>query len=202
MARKRGFIPEQPGFAGFDRPEAPQGSGLVRGCATRSAREVPRRSGGGQARVMPGAGQEGAGRTAEGMAHAPVGQADLFSFPFPPLPRTVFLPEEVRLTPVAVASLGGRGGEDGFLYLVVTQGRAARLLEQGLPLSRRAPLMLTERDGVMPWLAWLNETQSEEPDAEPKVVLRVRRAMVADVLEADPDHTAAFSAPCYWLSGA
>ena len=151
---------------------------------------------------MPGAGRDGAGRTAEGMVRAPVGQADLFSFPFPPLPRTLFLPEEVRLTPVAVASLGGRVGEDGFLYLVVTQGRAARLLEQGLPLSRRAPLMLTERDGVMPWLAWLNETQSEEPDSELKVVLRVRRAMVADVLEADPDHTAAFSAPCYWLSGA
>lgn len=136
------------------------------------------------------------------MALAQVDQADLFSFPFPPLPRTVFLPEEVRLTPVAVASLGGRGGEDGFLYLVVQQGRAARLQEQGLPLSRRAPLMLTERDGVMPWLVWLSETQSEEPDSEPKVVLRVRRAMVAEVLEADPDHTAAFSAPCYWLSGA
>lgn len=192
MARKPGFIPEQTGFAGFDRVGLPQGAGRAR--ATRA--------GSGPAEAMAGPGRKCAGPAGARGALVAVCQADLFSLPLPPLPRTVFLPEEVRLSAVAVASLGGHAGEDGFLYLVVTQGRAARLLEHGLPLSRRAPLMLTERGGVVPWLAWLNDTRSEEPDTEAGAVLRLRRAMVAEALEPDPDHTAAFSAPCYWLSGA
>lgn len=220
MARKPGFIPEQPGFAGFDRVGLPQGPERVRRRAAGGGQGRTRRPGtgarAGQGAAGSGAGPESltvAGGVVAGLSHArtcaPVsgvaaadgGQADLFSLPLPPLPRTVFLPEEVRLSPVAVASLGGRSGEDGCLYLVATQVRAARLLEQGLPLSRRAPLMLTERAGVVPWLAWLSETGAEEQDAGPGVVLRLRRAMVAEMLESDPDHTAAFSAPCYWLSG-
>lgn len=218
MARKPGFIPEQPGFAGFDRVGLPQGPERVRRRAAGGGQGRSRRPGTGARAGQGGTGPESldcivAGGVVAGLSHArtgaPVsgvaaadgGQADLFSLPLPPLPRTVFLPEEVRLSPVAVASLGGRSGEDGCLYLVATQVRAARLLEQGLPLSRRAPLMLTERAGVVPWLAWLSETGAEEQDAGPGVVLRLRRAMVAEMLESDPDHTAAFSAPCYWLSG-
>ncbi|MFT8885138.1 MAG: hypothetical protein ABF946_02875 [Acetobacter papayae] len=218
MARKPGFIPEQPGFAGFDRVGLPQGPERVRRRVVGGGQGRSRRPGTGARAGQGDTGPESldcivAGRVVAGLSHArtgvPVsgvavadgGQADLFSQPLPPLPRTVFLPEEVRLSPVAVASLGGRSGEDGCLYLVATQIRAARLLEQGLPLSRRAPLMLTERAGVVPWLAWLSETGAEEQDAGPGVVLRLRRAMVAEMLESDPDHTAAFSAPCYWLSG-
>ncbi|MCX2567100.1 hypothetical protein OQ496_11625 [Acetobacter suratthaniensis] len=200
MARKPGFIPEQPGFSGFDRVAPPQGAGRARGRTGGPGRVPLRQQGGGGPGVIgPVA---AADASSVGGVLAAGCQADLFSLPLPPLPRTVFLPEEIRLSPVAVASLSGRAGEDGFLYLVETQGRAARLLEHGLPLSRRTPLMLTERGGVVPWLAWLDETRAEEQESGPGMVLRLRRAMVAEALEAEPDHTAAFCAPCYWLSGA
>lgn len=198
MARKSGFIPEQPGFSGFDLVVRPRAAGRVR--ARMGAHGVPRPRRGGGAPDKASGSASGSAPGAGGAAAGSVCQADLFTLPLPPLPRTGFLPDEVRLAPVAVASLAGRAGEDGFLYLVATEDGAARLLARGLPLSRRAPLMLTERAGVLPWLAWRTETQSGDDATGPGVVLRLRRAMVADMLEMDPDHTAAFSAPCYWLS--
>ncbi|MBO1325233.1 hypothetical protein K2X14_08105 [Acetobacter sp. TBRC 12305] len=95
---------------------------------------------------------------------------------------------------------GMQGDGDSCLYLVTTAENASAFLADGLKLSRTAPIMLTERDGIGPWLAKLAENVTDEPLC-PNVVLRLRRAMVAQALEPEPDHSAEFAARCYLLSG-
>lgn len=91
-------------------------------------------------------------------------------------------------------------GNDACLYLVTTDEEAAHFLAHGLKLSRATPIMLTERDGIGPWLAKLAENVTDEAPCS-NVVLRLRRAMVAQALEPEPDHSAEFAARCYLLSG-
>ncbi|MFT8676603.1 MAG: hypothetical protein ABF990_10475 [Acetobacter sp.] len=140
---------------------------------------------------------------------------DLFSLPLPALPRSHFTPDELRLAPVPASTLMmGRtsrpaqakgqaatgDGNDACLYLVTTDEEAAHFLAHGLKLSRATPIMLTERDGIGPWLAKLAENVTDEAPCS-NVVLRLRRAMVAQALEPEPDHSAEFAARCYLLSG-
>lgn len=127
-------------------------------------------------------------------------QADLFAQPLPPLPRSRFMPDEIRLSIVPSPEKLPADGQDAFLYMVVPQHLAQDFMVTGLPLDRRAPLMLTERSGICPWLAKTADTTTGYDEARP-VVLRLKRALVAQALEPDPDHTAEFAAVCYLLSG-
>lgn len=127
-------------------------------------------------------------------------QPDLFALPLPPLPRSHFLPDEIRLSIIPSPEKIQGGGEDSFLYMVVSPEDAQHLLATGLPLNRRAPLMLTERAGIAPWLAKITDTAACDTHITP-VVLRLKRALVAQALEQDPDHTAEFATACYLLSG-
>ncbi|MFT8551374.1 MAG: hypothetical protein ABF739_09855 [Acetobacter okinawensis] len=130
----------------------------------------------------------------------PAQQADLFALPLPPLPRSRFMPDEIRLSIVPSPEKLPADGQDAFLYMVVSQDTAQDLMATGLPLDRRAPLMLTERSGIPPWLAKTADTTMGYGEARP-VVLRLKRALVAQALEPDPDHTAEFATVCYLLSG-
>lgn len=132
--------------------------------------------------------------------HSTQQQPDLFALPLPPLPRSHFLPDEIRLSVVPAPEKIQPEGEDAFLYLVVSQDRAGHLMTTGLPINRRSPLMVTERSGIMFWLAKIADTTAGDSDTSP-VVLRFKRSLVAQALEQDPDHTAEFSTPCYLLSG-
>lgn len=130
----------------------------------------------------------------------PPQQADLFAMPLPPLPRSHFMPDEIRLSFVPSPEKIQPCGEDAFLYMVVTQNHAQHLMATGLPLDRRAPLMLTERAGICPWLAKTADTAGSDSHSMP-VVLKLKRSLVAQALELEPDHTAEFSTACYLLSG-
>ncbi len=127
-------------------------------------------------------------------------QTDLFAQPLPPLPRSHFMPEEIRLSVVPSPEKIQAGTDDGFLYTVVSQEDATHLMAHGLPLNRRAPLMLTERAGIPLWLAKITETEVYSAHSYP-AVLRLKRSLVAQALEQDPDHTAEFAISCYLLSG-
>ncbi|MDE7547675.1 hypothetical protein PY793_06715 [Acetobacter fabarum] len=127
-------------------------------------------------------------------------QTDLFALPLPPLPRSHFLPDEIRLSLVPAPEKLQSSGEDSFLYMVVSQNHAQHLITNGLPLNRHAPLMLTERGGVPSWLEKIAETTACDAHGMP-VVLRLKRSLVAQALEVEPDHTAEFATPCYLLSG-
>ena len=127
-------------------------------------------------------------------------QTDLFALPLPPLPRSHFLPDEIRLSLVPAPEKLPPAGEDCFLYMVVSQNHAQHLMATGLPLNRRAPLMLTERAGIAAWLAKTAETTACDAHNMP-VVLKLKRSLVAQALELEPDHTAEFATPCYLLSG-
>ncbi|WP_338332899.1 hypothetical protein [Acetobacter sp. LMG 32666] len=130
----------------------------------------------------------------------PPQQDDLFARPLPPLPRSRFMPDEIRLSFVPSPEKIQPCGEDAFLYMVVSQSHAQHLMATGLPLDRRAPLMLTERAGICPWLAKTADTAGGDSHNMP-VVLKLKRSLVAQALEVEPDHTAEFATACYLLSG-
>ncbi|KXV65426.1 hypothetical protein AD949_04690 [Acetobacter orleanensis] len=120
--------------------------------------------------------------------------------PRPRPPRTQFEADELRISTAPASSFSPQAAPDSWLYLVTEPDTASQFLDHGLPLRKTHPSLLTERGGVVHWLAKM----TEEPAghfAAPPVVLRVRRTMVAAWLEPDPDHSAEFSAPCYLLSG-
>ncbi|MFT8417949.1 MAG: hypothetical protein ABF636_03820 [Acetobacter sp.] len=127
-------------------------------------------------------------------------QADLFTLPLPPLPRSHFMPDEIRLSIVPSPEKIQPGVQDAFLYMVVSKNHAQHLMVSGLPLDRRSPLLLTERSGIPPWLAKTADTAACDAHMPP-VVLRLKRSLVAQALEPDPDHTAEFASICYLLSG-
>lgn len=129
-----------------------------------------------------------------------ISQTDLFALPLPPLPRSHFMPDEIRLSIVPSPEKIQPVGEDAFLYMVVSQNHAQHLMVSGLPLDRRRPLLLTERSGIPPWLAKTADTAACDTQPPP-VVLRLKRSLVAQALEPDPDHTAEFASICYLLSG-
>ncbi|ARW10694.1 hypothetical protein S101447_01623 [Acetobacter ascendens] len=127
-------------------------------------------------------------------------QTDLFSLPLLPPLRTHFLPDEIRLTRIPSLAAVYTKGADNFLYHIANASVASLLLQHGLPLNRRHPLMLTEQNGISAWLAKITE-YIEGNASEKAVILRLRRVMVEDALEPDPDHTAEFASNCYLLSG-
>mgnify|MGYP003362843115 FL=1 len=131
----------------------------------------------------------------------PATQPDLFTVP-PPRARR-------RLTYLDITALGlGRvdmgtlragTGPDGYLYHVTTQEGLDTIQARGtLVFSERAPLVLTERTGVAAWLADMME--HDAPDGPP-VIFRVRRFMVDDLLENDPDRTRGYGVSFYLLTG-
>ena len=130
----------------------------------------------------------------------PAQQADLFTLPLPPLPRLRFMPDEIRLSFVPSPEKIQPTGEDAFLYMVVSHAHAQHLMATGLPLDPRAPLMLTERAGIPPWLAKTADTTVYDTQNMP-VVLKLKRSLVAQALEPEPDHTAEFATACYLLCG-
>lgn len=127
-------------------------------------------------------------------------QTDLFSLPLLPPLRTRFLPSEIRLTRIPSLAATHAKAADGFLYHIANASMASLLLQEGLPLSKRHPLMLTEQNGISAWLAKLSEYAPDNNSAD-AVILRLRRVMIEDALEPDPDHTAEFASTCYLLSG-
>ncbi|GCD50540.1 hypothetical protein NBRC106471_2096 [Acetobacter pasteurianus subsp. pasteurianus LMG 1262 = NBRC 106471] len=127
-------------------------------------------------------------------------QTDLFSLPLLPPLRTHFLPEEIRLTRIPSLAATHTGKEGNFLYHITDAPVASALLQKGLPLNKHHPLMLTEQNGISAWLAKISE-YIQGNASEKAVILRLRRAMVEDALEPDPDHTAEFASNCYLLSG-
>ncbi|WP_140329636.1 hypothetical protein [Acetobacter tropicalis] len=130
-------------------------------------------------------------------------QTDLFSYPFPPLPtspRTHFTAEELRLSYSPPQHFTPQITPDSWLYLVSNKENAQHLLSSGVHLAKTEPLLLIERNGVCAWRDKLAEDPATAT-ASP-CVLRLRRSMVADMLEPDPDHSAEFSAECYLLTGA
>lgn len=130
-------------------------------------------------------------------------QTDLFSYPFPPPPtppRTHFTAEELRLSYSPPQHFTLHSTPDSWLYLVSNKEDAQHLLSSGVHLAKTEPLLLVERNGVCAWRDKLAEDPATAT-ASP-CVLRLRRSMVADMLEPDPDHSAEFSAECYLLTGA
>lgn len=127
-------------------------------------------------------------------------QTDLFSLPSLPLLRTHFLPDEIRLARIPSLAAIYTKEADNFLYHIADAPVASVLLQKGLPLNKRHPLMLTEQNGISPWLAKISEYMQDHA-AQEAVILRLRRVMVEDALEPDPDHTAEFASNCYLLSG-
>ncbi|WP_367160834.1 hypothetical protein ABUE34_06420 [Kozakia baliensis] len=127
-------------------------------------------------------------------------QFDLFdrppSPPPPPPPRTHISPEEAPLTLVSLREAATMAkAADQFLYMVARQDEAAIWQSEGLKLDPRAPLGLAERPAVLPWL----QREMENDADEGLCVLRVRRALLNEWLEPDPDQSAQFGAMCYLL---
>ncbi|GAJ30146.1 hypothetical protein [Acidomonas methanolica] len=108
--------------------------------------------------------------------------------------RTHLSPLEVPVTLVSLAALGSGLRPDAWLYCLCPVPQSRRLLRDGLRLDRRAPLSLLERPALFALVAMLAEAGEACPS-----ILRLRRALVQDFLEPDPDSSARAGAPCYWL---
>ncbi|MBE7620726.1 hypothetical protein GL297_14035 [Komagataeibacter sp. FXV2] len=136
----------------------------------------------------------------------PAGQEDLFARPLPPVavpPRLVTHLDaaEVGLSFVPLRQFGPADATDGFFYIVTTMLQADSMLAEGIAISPRAPVPLTERPGVMAWYADMSEDMDAIADEGGVAILRLRRFMVNDLVENDPDHTRAYGVPCYFLTG-
>lgn len=136
----------------------------------------------------------------------PAGQEDLFARPLPPVatpPRRVTHLDaaEVGLSFVPLRQFGPADAADGFFYIVTTARQADSMLANGIDISPRAPMPLTERPGVMAWYTDLSEDMDAIADEGGVAILRLRRFMVNDLVENDPDHTRAYGVPCYFLTG-
>lgn len=123
----------------------------------------------------------------------------------PPAPRrqvTHLDADTVQLTRVHHRGLQPSDPPDSFLYHIAGAQRADAMLRDGLTLSRRDPLLLTERGGVPYWLSLLADDADLLDDAAAGiVVLRLKRFMVDDLIEDDPDSTRSSGTPCYFLTG-
>jgi hypothetical protein len=123
----------------------------------------------------------------------------------PALPRrqaTHLDADSVQLARVHYRGLQSSDPADSYLYHVATARDAEAMLRDGLALSRRHPLLLTERGGVPYWLALLaDDADMVEEDAADITVLRMKRFMIDDLIEDDPDSTRSSGSPCYFLTG-
>lgn len=138
---------------------------------------------------------------AQGPAQAPTTtpkQADLFTHPLPPLPRQHLNAQDIRLTAIPIGHLATTPEKDQWLYLAAPEPTAAEYLAHGITLSRTHPLLLATLRGMQAWLAKLHE--QEDPEQLDHIcILRLHKTMVAELLEPEPDQSALFAAPFYWL---
>lgn len=151
------------------------------------------------------------GETPPPVAAAPGRQADLFAAPPPPARRVLTYLDiaALGLGMVNPRSLQAGAGPDGYLYHVTTRAAMDTIQARGtVVFSRRAPLVLTERPGVAAWLADMMEHDMPGPDGPPDsapgngpVIFRLRRFMIDDLLENDPDRTRQYGVPFHLLTG-
>ncbi|CAP55192.1 hypothetical protein [Gluconacetobacter diazotrophicus] len=151
-------------------------------------------------------------------AAAEIGQDDLFTrppaaipepvapepvAPAPPRRRAEHLDaESVQLARVHYRGLQSSDPADSYLYHIATGRDAEAMLRDGLAPSRRNPLLLTERGGVPYWLAVLaDDADMVGDEAADIAVLRMKRFMIDDLIEDDPDSTRSSGSPCYFLTG-
>ncbi|MBB2196462.1 hypothetical protein HLH44_03120 [Gluconacetobacter sp. 1c LMG 22058] len=141
---------------------------------------------------------------------AETGQNDLFTSPLPapppkaepPPPRrqvTHLDAETLQLARVHYRGLQASDPTDSYLYHITTNENAEAMLRDGVTMSRRHPLLLTERGGVPYWLSLLaDDDDASEADI---AVLRMKRFMIDDLVEDDPDSTRSSGSPSYFLTG-
>lgn len=143
------------------------------------------------------------------------GQNDLFASPptinppppAPPKPRAPpprrqvahLDAEALQLARIHYRGLQASDPADSYLYHITTEQNAEAALRDGVSISRRHPLLLTERGGVPYWLALLAD--DDDASAADIVVLRMKRFMVDDLIEDDPDSTRSSGSPSYLLTG-
>ncbi|WP_220790030.1 hypothetical protein [Gluconacetobacter tumulisoli] len=124
--------------------------------------------------------------------------------PAPPRRQVAHLDAaEIQLARVHYRGLQPSDPPDSYLYHIATARDAEHMLREGLDLSPRQPLLLTERGGVPYWLSLLvddADLQAEGPEDD-IAVLRLKRFMVDDLIEDDPDSTRSSGTPCYFLTG-
>jgi len=135
-------------------------------------------------------------------------QPDLFAAPLPGIAHALTYLDTVAigLTRVDVRHLRAGEGADAYLYHVTTQADLETIQARGtIVFSPRAPLVLTERPGVPPWLANMMEImESDDPAghiADMPVVLRVKRFVIDELLEHDPDRTRRYGVSFFLLTG-
>ncbi|AQU88991.1 hypothetical protein B0W47_09365 [Komagataeibacter nataicola] len=110
------------------------------------------------------------------------------------------------LAVVPVHALRPDDGPDGYLYHITTAAGLDMLRARGtLLFSPRAPLVLTERPGVLPWLANMMEVMESDSEAghrsDSPVVFRVKRFVIDRLLEHDPDQTREYGVSFFLLTG-
>ncbi|MCE2565376.1 hypothetical protein [Komagataeibacter sp. FNDCF1] len=134
-------------------------------------------------------------------------QPDLFAAPQVAGSRLTYL-DNATLGLARVDMRGWRPGDgpDSYLYHVTQRDGMATIEARGtIVFSPRAPLVLTERPGVGPWLANMMEVM--EPDEiaghsdETPVVFRVKRFVIDELLEHDPDRTRRYGVSFFLLTG-
>lgn len=126
---------------------------------------------------------------------APRAQPDLFDY-VPPVRRTHLMPEEAPLLVVTTRAFFEKEREDGWLYSLLSAALARSMMEGGLTLDARQPLMFCERPALLSLFAGFAEESAETETT----LLRVRRTHIAPWLEDDPDMSARLGAACYLLS--
>nr|WP_232272450.1 hypothetical protein [Komagataeibacter europaeus] len=135
-------------------------------------------------------------------------QPDLFAVPMPGIRHVLTYLDiaAIGLARVDVRQLRAGEGADAYLYHVTTQADLETIQARGtIVFSPRAPLVLTERPGVPLWLANMMEVM--EPDdmaghiAEIPVVFMVKRFVMDELLEHDPDRTRKYGVSFFLLTG-
>ncbi|GBR03749.1 hypothetical protein [Acetobacter oeni] len=126
----------------------------------------------------------------------PADQPDLFSVspprPTPP-PAPQRASESVRFTlsPVRIRQFIAAAGSntiDHWLYYCTDDDAIARtVLENGLTPDPDDPPTLREAGAVTSWLARFDEDSQDDPDGGEPVIFRLRRSIVREAIEPDPD---------------
>lgn len=99
-----------------------------------------------------------------------------------------FMPTRVRLSQF-IATAGTASLDPWLYYCVRDPAEAHAILASGLRPDRTAPPVLREAGATVAWLASLSEDDEDEDadDAPPPLLLRLRRNIVQNAMEPDPD---------------